>query len=288
MAKIEKSDVVTEISEITNTTIKFLLVGTSPLILHAMSSKGIRELLYPSPKKNMAERASSMKHQPFDEFRAAAYKFLDRDNKPTRLYMPAAAFHAALSAVAIDMAGATKSQIGRLTKVPGDKIPIWGVPQIKCMIVRSSDMKRTPDVRTVPILPRWAAEVDVNFVSSLIKEKSIINLFANAGIIIGVGDGRPEKGKLDFGCWKIVPQGDKEFASIVKTGAQKQQDAALESPEYFDVETERELEWFKAEIPRRSAAPTRAEKTTNSRAHSAGNGLGRKPRAKARFSDLTQ
>lgn len=123
-------------------------------------------------------------------------------------------------------------------------------------------MKRTPDVRTLPILPRWAAEVRIEYVSSLIKHESLINLFANAGVIIGVGDGRPEKGKLDYGCWRICTDDDPEFLDIVKTGGRKAQDEALASPKYHDVETERLLEWFSREVTQRGARPAKDEVRT--------------------------
>ena len=206
------------------------IVGASPLVPHAVSAKGKGSLLFPAPKKNAAEKATSMKHEPFEEFRDAAYKFLDEDRQPTRLYMPAGAFHGAMARVAIDMAGAKKAQIGRLTKVPGDKIAIWGTPQLWMTVVRSSDMARTPDVRTLPILPEWCCTIHVSYVSSLIKELSIVNLLAAAGEIIGIGDGRPEKGKLSMGCFRLVSEDDPDFKRIQKQ-ATKAQDAALVAPD---------------------------------------------------------
>lgn len=240
---------------------KFNLVGTSPLVPHAVSAKNKGALLFPPPKKNAAEKASTMKHEPYEEFRDAAYKFTDADVQPTRMFMPAGAIHSAMATVAIDMVGARKAQIGRLTSVPGLKLPVYGVPKIYSTIVRSSDMQRTPDVRTLPIIERWAMPgVIVRFVASLIKEQSIANLMANAGVIIGIGDGRPEKGKLTMGTFRCCPDDDVELREIMKTGGRKAQDAALKNPEYCDIETEDLLEWFAAEVNRRAAAPATTPK----------------------------
>ena len=249
-----------DIVEIQTNTIKVNIIGTSPLIPHAVSFKAAGQLLFPPPKKNAAEKASSMKHEPYQEFVDAAYSYVDTDNTPTRLYMPAGAFHGCMAAVAIDMAGARKSQIGRLTSVPGLKIPLFGIPQIYSTIVRSSDMARTPDVRTLPILPEWTASIFVEYVDSLIKEQSIINLLVAAGKIIGVGDGRPEKGKLTFGQFRICNDDDPDFIRICAAGQRAAQDAALESPQPYDLETKRLLEWFDAERGRRAAAPTTSPK----------------------------
>jgi hypothetical protein len=250
----EVSDAVT-VHEIHMSHMRFNIVGTSPLVPHAVSAKAAGSLLFPSPKKNAAEKATSMKHEPMEEYVDACYRFIDSDNKPTRLYMPAGAFHGAMASVAIDMVGARKSQIGRLTTVPGGKIPIYGSPKLWMTIVRSSDMARTPDVRTLPILPEWCCTIDVQFVGSLIKEQSIANLLGAAGVIIGIGDGRPERGKLSMGQFRLCSDDDKDFQRIVKQGGTKAQDAALKDPAFFDIETEKLMSWFVAERKKRSAAP---------------------------------
>ena len=161
--------------------------------------------------------------------------------------MPADAFHAALADAAIDLTGANKSQVGRLTRVPGDKIPIWGIPEIRCQIMKSSGIQRTPDVRTLPCLRRWATQITVLFPSALIKQQSIGNLLGSAGMIIGVGDGRPQKGKKANGCWRVCNENDEQWHAIVKEGGRKAQDAALADPEYYDRETEKLLTWFAGE-----------------------------------------
>lgn len=254
----ETNDII--VSEIRMTEMRFNLVGLSPLVPHAVSFKAQGQLLFPAPKKNAAAKATSMKHEPFEEFRDAAYQFSD-DDAPTRLYMPADAIHGAMAAVAIDMVGAAKAQIGRLTNVPGDKLAVYGVPKIWCTIVKSSDMKKTPDVRCLPILVRWAIpDVRVRFVASLIKETSIANLLANAGLIIGIGDGRPQNGKKTYGCWRLAADDDAELKAIMREGGRKAQDNGLQHPEYYDLETRRLLVWFLDEKGRRSAAPAQDPK----------------------------
>ena len=254
------------ITEIKMNEMRFNIVGTSPLMLHAVSAKAAGSLLFPAPKKNAAERATTMKHEPLEEFRDACYMFTDNDEQPTRLYMPGAAFHAAIASVAIDMVGARKAQIARLTNVPVAKIPVYGIPKLVMSIVRSSDMARTPDVRTLPILAEWCCEIPVRFVATLLKEQSIANLFAAAGVIVGIGDGRPEKGKLSCGQFRLCNDDDEDFVRI-KTMSKAAQDIALAEPEYHDLETTRLMHWFENEKLRRAAAPApsqRKKKNTES------------------------
>lgn len=263
---VSKNDEGVVVQEIQLSNVHYNIVGVSPLVPHAMSFKAVGSLLFPAPKKNAAEKATSMKHEPYEEFRDATYMFTDaEDDKPTRIYMPAGAFHGAMATVAIDMAGAKKSQIGRLTSVPGLKIPVWGVPQIHRSIVRSSDMQRTPDIRTLAILPRWAARIEVNFIGSLVSGQSISNLLSAAGVIIGIGDGRPEKGKLTNGQFRLCSDDDPEFLQLMKLGGRKAQDQAMADPQPYDLETERMLDWFEQEKGRRAAnviaAPRSKSKT---------------------------
>jgi hypothetical protein len=253
-ATVSESTIV--VSEIRMTVMTFNLVGVTPLMMHSASAHAKGELLFPSPKKNAAERAVTMKHEPFQEYVEASYRFRDADPGPTRLYMPAGAIHAALKDVAIDMVNTKKAQIGRLTSVPGIKLPVYGTSKIVSAMVRNSDQNRTPDIRTLPIFERWAMpNITIRFVNSLVKESSIANLLANAGIIIGIGDGRPQHGYFDFGQWRLAEDDDKELKEIMRTGGRAAQDKALAHPEYYDIETQELLEWFMAEQKKRAAAP---------------------------------
>ena len=256
-AKSDERDVIV-VAEIQMNYMRFNLVGTTPLMPHSPSAHARGQLLFPSPRKNLAERAVTMKHEPFDEYREAAYCFTNDEvaDKKTRFYMPAGAIKRAIADVAIDLKDARKAQIGRLTSVPGMRLPLFGTTKINTMLVRSSDMNRTPDIRTLPILEHWALpKVPIRFVKSLIKEQSIVNLVANAGIIIGIGDGRQQHGYFDFGGWRIANDDDEELQEILKSSTVEKQDAALAQPGYYDLETEKLLTWFVAEKQRRSAAP---------------------------------
>jgi hypothetical protein len=241
------------IIEINQGKLTFFVRGLTPFIFNAMSEKAKHELLLPkrTGKKTAADKAQSFKHNPLEEFRGSVYR--TRDNKASaRLIFPAAAFKKAMGTAALDIPGAQKTQIGRLVWVSGDMVEIYGVPRLHMSVVRTADMKRTPDIRTRAILPEWACKITVQFVKPAINEQSIFNLLAAAGVTVGVGDFRQEKGAGNYGQFALVPEKDADFARIVKAGGLKQQDAALESPEMYDIETEQLYAWFNAEILRRT------------------------------------
>lgn len=256
MAK-SKSNTQGDVSEITilevnQGVIDICVLGTSPLIYNAMSEKARHELLMPSPKKNAAEKAANLKHSPFDEYRNSTYQTRG-NNDPTRLNFPASAFKKAIASAALDIPGANKSQIGRLVWVAGDRVNVFGVPQLFSAITRSADMNRTPDVRTRAIVPEWACRLSIHFMKPIVKEQTVIRLLAAAGFTQGIGDWRQQKGSGSYGQFKLVGADDPDFVRICKLG-RKEQDAALADPAFYDEETARLMDWFTQERKRREGA----------------------------------
>lgn len=239
-----------QIIEVHTGTITVAIVGTTPLILNRLSEKAKHELLLPSARKTAADKASSLKHNPLEEFRASPVCLRDED-APTLLAVPATALKGAMRTAALDLPGAKKSQIGRLTYIAGEFVGIYGVPQIFSTVVRSADMNRTPDVRTRCIVPHWAAVASITFVKPIMREQAIANLIAAAGITVGIGDFRPEKGAGNYGQFTVVGADDERLTHLMKTGGRAAQIAAMEDPAAYDEQTEELLAWFDVEVRRR-------------------------------------
>jgi hypothetical protein len=228
-----------------------------------VSEKARRELLFPSRRKNQVERASSLKHDPLAEYRASIYRF-NHDRAPTRLCIPATAFKKALRQAALRVPGVAKTEIGQLVWVRGDGetgsdyIPLYGVPQLMMGVVRNSDMNHTPDIRTRAIIPRWACSFRLIFVRPLLTARTVINLLSASGLICGVGDFRQEKGAGSYGQFELVNATDKIWKELTShTGGRMRelQDEALESPAFYDYESESLFAWFEAERKRRGRDP---------------------------------
>ncbi len=138
-----------------------------------------------------------------------------------------------------------------LLKLLEDRVPIYGVPQLRMDVVRSADMNRTPDIRTRAILPKWCAVLDLVWMEPAVNVQIVGDLLAGAGDIRGIGDFRQEKGAGNYGQFKLVGADDKDFKAIVKAGSRQQQVSALDKPECYDDESDELLEWWKTEIKRR-------------------------------------
>lgn len=246
-----KKDTEISVMRIERGRIDFAVRGATPLICHAMSQKVQRDLLLPPAKKNAAEKASSLKHQPLQEFRASMYNARDPES-PTRIIMPAVCFKKAIMGAALDIPGSSKAQIGRLVSIGGGpEVSIFGIPQLMMSVTRSADINRTPDVRTRAILPEWACFVSVEYTVPLLKEQAIVNLMAAAGVMNGIGDWRVQKGSGNFGQYELVEPDEDRFKRIVAEGGKEAQDEAIKQPECYDSETEELIAWFDTEVKRR-------------------------------------
>lgn len=252
MATMKKQDQggTVDVLEITKGRFIACILGTSPLIMNRISQKVDRELLLPKGKKTAAEKASNLKHDPYSEFRAAPYMITD-EAAPTLLAVLPTAFKKAMCTAALDMPGAKKTQIGRLVSVNWDMQPVYGIPKLFMAVTRSADMNKTPDVRTRAILPEWACTMTVEFVKPILREQSVVNLLAAAGVQSGIGDWRQEKGSGSYGSFKLVSEDDPDFQRITGTMGRTAQKAAMEHPECYDAETADLLSWFDVEVKRR-------------------------------------
>lgn len=238
-----------EIPDILRNKLELCVIGDSPLLMNRFAMKALQEILQPSLKKNKADKQSGPKHFPLQEFKSAAH--ILKDEGPTYLAMPSLCFKGAIRNAALDIPGMTKAQIGRLTWVEGEHVPIWGIPQMHLGIVRNSDPGHTPDVRTRPILRRWAAKLTISYVAPLLQPKPILALLQAGGIFIGVGDFRAQKGLGNFGQFRMVAPSDSEFKDIVKNGGRKAQIAAMMNPTFYDEQSEELYNWYVKEINRR-------------------------------------
>lgn len=250
MATKSKEATEIQVMKVERGNVTFGVVGDTPMILNRMSQKVLHELLLPRGRKTAAEKASTAKHDPLAEFRASPYT-LDDPEAPTLIAQLAACFKKAIAGAALDMPGVNKSQIGRLCWVKGERIPVFGIPQIFMSVTRSADMNRTPDIRTRCIVPKWACLITVEYTRPLFNQQVISDLLATAGMSQGIGDWRPQKGAGTYGQFRLVGADDAELNHLMNHAGRKAQIAAMDAPEPYDDETAEMLEWYSVEAKRR-------------------------------------
>lgn len=226
------------------------IIGTTPMFQNRMANKVKQYLLVGGRKKTAAQKLE-IKHNPLEEFRESAEILPDG---PTALGLRVTAVKSAMCSAALETAGVTKTSAQRLLFMPGDFAPLYGTPWLRLDTVRSADINRTPDVRSRCFLPRWGAEIEIRYVTPQLSLTSVVALLCNAGVLIGVGDFRQEKGKGSFGTFRVIGEGhdDREWNDLVKNHCRKAQLAALKLPEYADKDTAELMQFFKEETARRA------------------------------------
>lgn len=228
------------------------LIGTTPLYFNAMSAKAKRTLLIGGGRKTAAEK-KELKHNPLQEFRDSVYKL---PAGPTLLGFPAPGVKGAMATAALETPGVTKTSVQRLIFLPQEKVSIWGKPYLKMDVVRSADMAKTPDIRTRAFLPRWCAEVEIAFVTPTLSTHAVVSLLQNAGVIVGIGDFRQEKGRGSYGTFAVAGEdlGDwQEVWDEVTAEGRDVQQAAMEDPEVADDDTAELMAMFEEEVVKRAA-----------------------------------
>lgn len=230
--------------------VRFNILGRTPLLMHRQSQKVIFELTLPSAKKNKAERASIAKHDPVLEFRNTIY--MNRDaNAPTACHMPSGAFKGAITNAALRIPGGNKTETGQLISIASETVHIYGIPLLHAASVRQAGISKTPDIRFRAVFPAWCCVLEINYVPPLLNDEIVFNLLAGAGLVMGVGDGRPEKGRLSHGQFAPVADDDPEFRRIVKAGGRVAQLAAIRAATPYDDEARQLLDWYCEEAKRR-------------------------------------
>lgn len=250
MAKKSEETAEIQVAPLKRASVKLRIIGVTPLFQNRMANKARQQLLVGGQKKGKADRAQ-IKHDPLAEYRNSAEII---PTGLTALGLRVIAVKSAMCTAALETPGLTKTSAQRLLFMPGDFSALYGTPQLRMDIVRSADINRTPDVRTRCYLPRWGAEVEINFITPQLSVSSVVALLCNAGVLIGVGDFRQEKGKGSFGSFRVLGEGEKdaEWDALLKEG-RKAQTAALNDPEYADRDTEDLMTFYSDEVKRRAA-----------------------------------
>jgi hypothetical protein len=223
------------------------LKGLEPIILNSLSGKARRELLFPRGRLNETDKESRLKHDPIQEFRDSMR--MRTGSGPTAITFPSTGPKNAIKTVALDTPGMFKTQLGRLIRVEGYSCDLYGIPKVFMTAVTQAGKTKAPDIRTRAIIEEWCMPIRVTFVTPQLNSTSIMQLVANAGVIVGLGDFRQEKGAGSFGVFEVVAK--EECEDIIKNGGAKQQLDAIKNWECFDAETEEMLSWFHAEVKRR-------------------------------------
>lgn len=177
------------------------IVGISPLIVHAWSEKSKRMIA-----DKQAGKAKNKKHEP----RIAEEEMEQAKHHSPEGWegFPAAGFKAAMIRGAKIIGMVMKdTQTSFFIKADCEEtqlVRIHGDARMRTDMVRVG--MGSSDIRYRPEYPTWYAELTIEFNSGVISLDQIFQLVKAAGYSCGIGEMRPEKGKFNFGRFKLASE----------------------------------------------------------------------------------
>lgn len=195
---MKSKSVSVEVVEFSIRQVTIPITGISPLIVHAWSEKSKKMIA-----DKQAGKAKNKKHeirQPEEEYEAAKHVSVSGWEG-----FPAAGFKAAMIRGA-KMIGMVMKDTQTAFFINADceetqLVRIHGESRMRTDMVRVG--MGASDIRYRPEYPEWYAELNIEFNEGIISIDQIHQLVKAAGYGCGVGEMRPEKGKFNYGRFKL-------------------------------------------------------------------------------------
>lgn len=195
---MKSKSVSVEVIEFSIRQVSIPIVGISPLIVHAWSEKSKKMI-----SDKQAGKAKNKKHeirQPEEEYEAAKHRSVSDWEG-----FPAAGFKASMirGAKMIGMVMKDTQQAFFINAECEETqlVRIHGESRMRTDMVRVG--MGASDIRYRPEYPDWYAELNIEFNEGIISIDQIHQLVKAAGYGCGVGEMRPEKGKFNYGRFKL-------------------------------------------------------------------------------------
>lgn len=196
---MKSKSVSVEVVEFSIRQVTIPIVGISPLIIHAWSEKSIKMIA-----DKQAGKAKNKKHEirnPEEDFESAKHISVSGWEG-----LPAAAVKAAMIRGA-KMVGMVMKDTQAAFFVNAEceqtqLIRIHGESRMRTDMVRVG--MGAADIRYRPEYPEWYCELNIDFNEGLISIDQLHQIVKAAGYGNGLGEMRPEKGKFNFGRFKLA------------------------------------------------------------------------------------
>jgi len=190
-----------EVKEFSINEVSIPITGISPLIVHKFSEKAQRQIA-----DKQAGKATNKKHDVRDP--EGDYEGAKHVSPQGWDGFPAAGFKAAMIRGA-KIIGMVMKDAGMSFFVKADceetqLVRIIGDSRMRTDMVRVG--MGSADVRYRPEYPEWRAVLTIEFNAGMISLDQVYQLIKAAGYSCGIGEMRPEKGKFNYGRFKLAEE----------------------------------------------------------------------------------
>jgi hypothetical protein len=214
-----KSDIAIELPRLDIRLMEVTLIGDSPLITHAWSTKARRQMLAKQTKTAIGAKEAK---DPRKDFEDSLYHF------PGGGYgFPSIGFKAAAVTACTSTGGITKVAARQAFHILGESVDVHGAFEgttMRADLVRilggeprmREDLVRigmgTADLRYRAEFWPWHAKILVRYNGNVLSESQILNLLNAAGFAVGVGEWRAERDGQN-GAFHVATQQDSDAVS---------------------------------------------------------------------------
>ena len=186
-----------QIKPIVASKVAFWIRGTSPLIMHAWSEKGLAMMRMTAPERKKREKT---RRDPEQEASDGCYR-----TDGGEVGIPLTAFKASLIGAAHKDFGLEKTLLRKAFFIPTTDsrrvVPI----EADQYVIREDIVRigaNQTDLRYRPEFAKWRCRIEAEIDAGLLTPEDIINLVNRAGFSVGIGEWRPEKGG-EYGRFEI-------------------------------------------------------------------------------------
>lgn len=174
--------------------------GTAPLLCDRYGSATMAKL--EEREANPSKAKLKVARDPESEYLGSFYVISEKNGKPTVYGFPAAGVKKSVVSAAQRFAGGTGTVLYGAINIPLDLIPLDSPGPTMRRDPRAIGGKRSSIIYRSEFT-EWAMEIPVIFDAEILDDKQVFNLFAHAGLKVGIGNWRPEK-KGTFGTWTVL------------------------------------------------------------------------------------
>jgi hypothetical protein len=189
--------------------LEVVLIGDSPLVVHAWSDKAKKMMLDKQMKKAMPKKEAKSPEQDFiDSLYWCSPKPASpalEDVQKGQFGFPAIAFKAAAVDACSHVDGMTKVAARGAFHIDGDLVRVEGAPTPREDMVRLA--MGIADIRYRAEFRAWRVRLRIRYNANVISAEQIVNLFETAGFAIGVGEHRPQRNG-QCGRFHVARQGE--------------------------------------------------------------------------------
>lgn len=171
------------------------IVGDSPLICHAWSTKAKTQMLDKQMKRARQKKDAK---DPEKDFEDSLYS-LDGGGYG----FPSVAFKSAMVGACRFAEGIKMTELRGALHILGEMVPIEGEPTPREDMVRVG--MGTADIRYRGEFKQWSATLHIQFNAAIVSPEVIVNLLTLAGFGVGVGEWRPERNG-SFGRFRVATE----------------------------------------------------------------------------------